>query len=115
MMISPLQTDPRIDQALSIVEIGPQHPGFDDAWEYLAMSKEPVVRHAMRMAMEELFGPHPTPTGYDDAGEPYWRTSIIAKYLNIPEDQIIDCAMEMKDKWGYDAGVASTRDLHPVH
>ncbi|MBF0128056.1 MAG: hypothetical protein HQM02_12715 [Magnetococcales bacterium] len=115
MMTPPAQTDSWIDQALSIVEVGPGHPAFDDAWEYLAMSKEPSVRMAMRMAMEETFGPHPPPTGYDDTGEPFWRTSIIAAYLNMPEESIIDTAMEMQEKWGEMAGVASTRDLHPVH
>lgn len=104
-----------IDQALTILEVGPQHPAFDDAWEYLAMSKEPMVRTAMRTAMEEIFGPHPPPTGYSDDGEPFWRTSIIADYLNMPEESIIDTAMEMKEKWGDMAGVASTRELHPVH
>lgn len=108
-------TDSWLDQALSIVETGPQHPAFDDAWEYLAMSKDANVRQAMRMAMEEIFGPHPPPTGYDDEGEPYWRTGIIANYLDIPEEQILDCAMEMKEKWGYAAGVASTSDLHLIH
>ncbi|MBF0417134.1 MAG: hypothetical protein HQL86_02670 [Magnetococcales bacterium] len=115
MMISPTNMESWINQALAIVEAGPEHPAFDDAWEYLAMSKEPQVRQAMRQAMEEIFGPHPPPTGYDDLGEPYWRTTVIAEYLNIPEDEIIETAYEMKEKWGYSAGVAQTRDLHAVH
>lgn len=115
MMTPQPQTDSWIDQAISIVEAGPQHPAFDDAWEYLALSREPSVRLAMRLAVEEIFGPHPPPTGYDDSGEPFWRTGIIAEYLNMPEEQIIDTAMEMKDKWGDSSGVAATSDLHRVH
>ncbi|MBF0427823.1 MAG: hypothetical protein HQL94_02775 [Magnetococcales bacterium] len=114
-MMPQMQTESWIDQALSIVEVGPEHPAFDDAWEYLAMSKEPAVREAMRMALEEIFGPHPLPTEYNDDGEPYWRTSIIAAYLNIPEEEIIETALEMQEKWGYSAGVASSHDLHSVH
>ncbi len=115
MTPSPVQTESWLNQALSIVEVGPNHPAYDDAWEYLAMSSDPSVRQAMRMAMEEVFGPHPPPTGYNDQGEPFWRTGIIAEFLNVPEDEIIDCAMEMKDKWGYAAGVADTSELHQVH
>ncbi|MBF0295046.1 MAG: hypothetical protein HQL96_07630 [Magnetococcales bacterium] len=104
-----------INQALSIVEAGPRHPAFDDAWEYLAMSKEPAVRLAMRTAMEEIFGPHPQPTGYAEDGDPYWRTSLIAAYLDMPEEEIIATALEMQEKWGEMAGVADTADLHPIH
>ncbi|MBF0096324.1 MAG: hypothetical protein HQM04_12780 [Magnetococcales bacterium] len=108
-LTQPLQT------ALQIVEDGPQHPDFDAAWETLALSKHSDIRLAMRMAMEETFGPYPTPTGYSDEGEPFWSIEVMSRYLGIPVEQIHATALEMQEKLGADAGVTETSKLHRVH
>lgn len=114
IMPSPNETQ-QINEALQIVENGPTHPEYDTAWEYLAISNHCEIRRAMRLAMEETFGPYPSPTGYSDAGEPYWEVEIMSKYLGIPVDQIEDTVMELQEKWGADAGVLDSRKLHRIH
>lgn len=105
----------QLDDALHIVGDGPTHPDFAAAWECLAISNHHEIRKAMRLALEETFGPYPPPTGYSDSGEPYWETSIMSKYLGIPVDQINKTAMDLQDKWGPEVGVMRTEQLHRVH
>ncbi|MEO5377220.1 MAG: hypothetical protein H7832_05485 [Magnetococcus sp. DMHC-6] len=59
--------------------------------------------------------PPPTPTGYDDDGEPYWRIDIMAKHLGIPEEELQDTALEVYDRWGEHAGVMETSLLNRIH
>lgn len=106
---------PQLSSALHIVSDGPEHPDFDAAWEYLALSNHSEIRQAMRLALEETFGPYPPPTGYSTEGEPYWETAIMSKYLDIPIDQVDATAMELKEKWGSAVGVVETEKLHRVH
>ncbi|MBF0461181.1 MAG: hypothetical protein HQL87_07280 [Magnetococcales bacterium] len=105
----------QLNTALQIVGDGPEHPDFDTAWECLALSKHAAIRAAMRQALEETFGPYPPPTGYSDAGEPFWETTVMARYLGIPVDQINETALEMQEKWGADVGVLETEKLHRIH
>ena len=105
----------RINDALRIVEDGPTHPEFDAAWEYLAISNHSEIRMAMRHAMEETFGPYPTPTGYSDSGEPYWDAGVMSEYLGIPVEQIEETASELQEKWGAEAGVLDVEKLHRIH
>ena len=105
----------QINHALCIIDEGPEHPEFDSAWEYLAVSNHPKVRSAMRLAMEETFGPYPLPTGYNDAGEPYWETSVMSRYLGIPVEDLEETATELQEKWGPYVGVLDSRELHRVH
>ncbi|MBF0184478.1 MAG: hypothetical protein HQM06_08820 [Magnetococcales bacterium] len=104
-----------LQEALQIVEDGPQHPDYDAAWETLALSKQSDIRQAMRLALEETFGPYPTPTGYSDEGEPFWSIEIMSRYLGIPVEQMHATALEMQEKWGPDVGVMETSKLHRVH
>lgn len=108
-------TAQQIDHALRIIEDGPAHPEFGHAWEYLAISDHSQIRAAMRLAMEETFGPYPPPTGYSDAGEPFWRASIMSKYLGIPVEELEETIEELQEKWGADVGVMETSKLHRVH
>ncbi len=110
-------TTPRLElnDALQIVGDGPTHPDFDSAWECLALSKQTEIRLAMRLALEETFGPYPLPTGYDDAGEPYWETAVMSAYLGIPVAQIDATARELQERWGPEIGVTETEKLHRVH
>ena len=108
-------TTQQLNDALHIVGDGPSHPDFGAAWEYLAISNHSEIRKAMRLALEETFGPYPPPTGYSDAGEPYWETSIMSKYLGIPVEQIEKTALELQEKWGPEVGVMETEQLHRVH
>ena len=105
----------QLHEALKIVEDGPSHPDFDSAWECLAVTDHVAIRTAMRLAMEETFGPYPPPTGYSDAGEPFWATAIMSKYLGIPVEQIEATALELQDKWGSQVGIMETDKLHRVH
>ncbi|MBF0368244.1 MAG: hypothetical protein HQL52_02205 [Magnetococcales bacterium] len=104
-----------IEEVLRVIEDGPDHPGYDDAWEFLAKSRNPVVRKAMRMALEEIYGSPPPPTGYDDEGEPYWRTAVMAEHLGVDEEELTDNAMELREKWGDASGVMETKKLNRVH
>jgi hypothetical protein len=104
-----------INQALEVLETGPGHPGYDDAWELLALCNDPDVQRAMRQAMEETFGPYPQPTGYLDSGEPHWCLSVMAKYLGIPEEELEQTVEEIQEKWGDVAGVVDTSELHKLH
>ncbi|MBF0584140.1 MAG: hypothetical protein HQL80_07895 [Magnetococcales bacterium] len=106
---------PQLSDALQIVGDGPTHPEFDAAWACLALSDHQEIRAAMRLALEETFGPYPPPTGYSDSGEPYWETAIMAKYLDIPLDQIDTTVLELREKWGEAVGVVETEKLHRVH
>ncbi|MEO5339071.1 MAG: hypothetical protein H7837_00940 [Magnetococcus sp. MYC-9] len=105
----------QLDEALQIVGDGPSHPDFDAAWECLALSNHAEIRQAMRLALEATFGPYPTPTGYSDDGEPYWETTVMARYLGIPVEQINATAMELQEKWGAEIGVLDSDQLHRVH
>lgn len=105
----------QINQALHIVEEGPEHPEFDAAWECLALSKHAEIREVMRLAMEETFGPYPVAAGYSDAGEPYWETAVMSEYLGIPLEDLEDTVMGLQEKWGADVGVRDSRELHRVH
>ncbi len=104
-----------LHDALSIVEAGPEHPEYDQAWEYLALCKNPSVRKAMRTAMEQTFGPYPSPTGYTNEGEPHWSLAVMSKYLGIPEEELTAQSMEIQDRWGEAAGIVRTEDLNKVH
>ena len=104
-----------LHDALCIVEAGPEHPEYDQAWEYLAICKNPSVRKAMRTAMEQTFGPYPDPTGYTNEGEPHWSLSVMSKYLDIPEEELTDQSLEIQERWGTAAGIVKTEDLHKVH
>ncbi|MEO5377221.1 MAG: hypothetical protein H7832_05490 [Magnetococcus sp. DMHC-6] len=50
-----------MEEALLVLEAGPTNPAFDLAWEAVALSKDPIVRRAIRLTMEEFFGPPPDP------------------------------------------------------
>lgn len=104
-----------LNHALKVVENGPAHPEFDTAWEYLAMSNHATIREAMRLAMEETFGPYPLPTGYNHAGEPYWDVGVMSQYLGIPQDQLEDTVSDIQEKWGPQAGILETSALNRVH
>lgn len=116
-MLTPSVTtgESELNSALSIVETGPSHPEFDGAWEYLAVSSDPAIRQAMRQAMEETFGPYPTPTGYSDDGDAHWDISILSKYLGIPVDKIEETALELQEKWGTNSGIMESEHLNLVH
>ena len=113
--INPLDAENIIQDALGIVEVGPDHPEYDQAWEYLALCENPSIRKAMRDAMEKTFGPYPDPTGYTDDGEPHWSLSVMSEYLNIPEDELTEQSIEIQERWGEKAGVVRTEDLNKVH
>ncbi|MBF0357921.1 MAG: hypothetical protein HQL70_04885 [Magnetococcales bacterium] len=108
-------TDDVLQDALCIVEAGPEHPEYDMAWEYLALCQNPSIRKAMRVAMEQTFGPYPAPTGYTDEGEPHWSLAVMSKYLDIPEDELTAQSMEIQERWGEEAGIVRTEDLNKVH
>ena len=108
-------TQDGLHDALGIVEAGPEHPKYDQAWEYLALCKNPSIRQAMRTAMEQAFGPYPAPTGYTDDGEPHWSLAVMSKYLDIPEDQLTSQSLEIQERWGEEAGIVRTEDLNKVH
>ena len=112
---TPLDVEHGILDALGIVESGPDHPDYDQAWEYLALCKNPSIRQAMRTAMEQTFGPYPPPTGYTDDCEPHWSLSVMSKYLNIPEEELTEQSMDIQDRWGERAGIVRTEDLNKVH
>mgnify|MGYP003573376688 CR=1 FL=1 len=112
---TPLDAENTIQNALSIVEVGPDHPEYDEAWEYLALCENPSIRKAMRTAMEQTFGPYPPPTGYTDNGEPHWSLSVMSKYLDIPEDELTSQSIEIQERWGDKAGIVRTEELHKVH
>ncbi|MBF0382013.1 MAG: hypothetical protein HQL69_13400 [Magnetococcales bacterium] len=107
--------DDGLQDALGIVEAGPDHPEYDQAWEYLALCKNPSIRKAMRSAMEQTFGPYPAPTGYTDDGEPHWSLAVMSKYLDIPEDELTSQSLEIQERWGEKAGIVRTEDLNKVH
>lgn len=112
-MITPIT--PQLSRALHVVSDGPEHPDFESAWACLALSNHSEIRQAMRLALEETFGPYPPPTGYSTEGEPFWETAVMSKYLNIPIDQVDATAMELREKWGPSVGVVETEELHRVH
>ncbi|MBF0161836.1 MAG: hypothetical protein HQL88_06075 [Magnetococcales bacterium] len=104
-----------LNAALQIVGDGPEHPEFDSAWAALALSDHAEIRRAMRLAMEETFGPYPPPTGYSDEGEPYWETAVMSRYLGIPVEQLDATALELREQWGPLVGVMESEQLHRVH
>ncbi|MBF0447376.1 MAG: hypothetical protein HQL67_04160 [Magnetococcales bacterium] len=114
-MINNLDAENTIQDALGIVEAGPEHPDYDQAWEYLALCENPSIRDAMRTAMEQTYGPYPLPTGYTDSGEPHWSLSVMSEYLNIPEEELTAQSLEIQERWGEKAGVVRTEDLNKVH
>lgn len=105
----------KIDVALNILGEGPQHPAFDDAWESLAMCPDPQIQHAMRMAVEETFGPYPQPIGYTDAQEPFWDVDEMSRYLGIDKEELLDTAREIEDKWGAKTAMRDSSELHLLH
>ncbi|MBF0455219.1 MAG: hypothetical protein HQL72_10445 [Magnetococcales bacterium] len=115
IQIQPQETENTIQDALGIVEAGPEHPEYDLAWEYLALCENPSIRHAMRTAMEQTFGPYPPPTGYTDDGEPHWSLAIMSSYLNIPEEELTTQSLEIQERWGEKAGIVRTEELNKVH
>ena len=104
-----------INNALRIVETGPDHPGFKDAWECLALCQNPSIRHAMRLAMEETFGPYPPPDRYTDDGEPHWNVTVMAQYLGIQVEKILESIDVLHTKWGDKIGVGESSQLHRIH
>jgi hypothetical protein len=109
------QTKETIQDALGIVESGPKHPEYEQAWEYLAICENPSIKKAMRSAMEQTFGPYPPPTGYTDGGEPHWSLAVMSKYLNIPEEELTTQSLEIQERWGERGGIVRTEDLNVVH
>ena len=111
----PNSPDSILHDALCIVDSGPEHPEYEQAWEYLAICETPSIRKAMRTAMEQTFGPYPAPTGYTDAGEPHWSLSVMSKYLDISEEELTSQSHEIQERWGEKAGIVRTEDLNKVH
>lgn len=109
------EADHTLQVALGIVEAGPDHPEYEEAWEFLALCKHPAIQQAMRAAMEEAFGPYPPPTGYTDEGEPHWSLAVMSEYLKISEEELTDQSLEIQQRWGARAGVLRTDQLNKVH
>ena len=106
---------PTIDTALNIVGKGPQHPSFDDAWEFLAMCPDPRIRHAMRLAVEETFGPYPQPLGYSEHQEPFWDLEEMSRYLGVSREELLESAQEIEEKWGEKTVMRDSTELHLLH
>lgn len=104
-----------IDTALHILGKGPAHPAFDNAWEYLAMSKDPHIQHAMRLAVEETFGPYPLPLGYAENQEPFWDIDDMSRYLGVSKDELLENAQEIEEKWGSKTAMRDSSELHLLH
>ncbi|MBF8271437.1 MAG: hypothetical protein HW380_542 [Magnetococcales bacterium] len=104
-----------IETALTILEKGPRHPAFDDAWEYLAMSPNPQIRHAMRLAVEETFGPYPQPLGYSENQEPFWDLEEMSRYLGVRSEELLETAQEIEEKWGEKSAMRDSAELHLLH
>ncbi|MEO5366293.1 MAG: hypothetical protein H7831_08035 [Magnetococcus sp. WYHC-3] len=103
------------DMALAILETGMDHPDYDVAMATLARSSNPDIRDMLRQGLEEVFGPMPTPTGYDESGQPFWTTAVMSAYLGIPEDEIEADALQMLNEFGDDSGVRETSRLKSFH
>ncbi|MBF0620818.1 MAG: hypothetical protein HQL54_02710 [Magnetococcales bacterium] len=103
-----------IHNAMSVMEAGPEHPDYDTAWEVLARSQNPLIQEAFRLAIEEVFGPLPTPTGYNDDGQPFWLTTVIASHLGMSVDEVDEVAEEAVDRWGDQAGVMDSAELNRI-
>ncbi|MBF0424984.1 MAG: hypothetical protein HQL66_04080 [Magnetococcales bacterium] len=111
----PMFQDPLIADALLIMEAGPEDPGYDAAWSYLLRCRDPEVQTMLRRSMESVYGPMPPATGYNDAGEAFWTTEVIARYLGTDVAAVDALVEDVHEQFEDAAGVMETRKLHRIH
>ncbi|MBF0155515.1 MAG: hypothetical protein HQL64_17410 [Magnetococcales bacterium] len=107
--------DPLIADALLVMEAGPEDPGYDAAWSYLLKCRDPKVQAMLRRSMEAVYGPMPPATGYNDEGEAFWTTEVIANYLGTDVAAVDALVEDVYEQYEEAAGVTETSKLHRVH
>ncbi|MBF0158917.1 MAG: hypothetical protein HQL58_05285 [Magnetococcales bacterium] len=105
----------KVADALAIMESGPDDPEYQEAWNYLLHSRDPMVQQLLRQTLETVYGPMPRPTGYSTLGEPYWTVEVIASYLGVDNRDIRQFAEHIHDEWEDSPCVMDTSRLHTVH